>query len=179
MYSPHPLFSILITKFRCHFSFKIYLLHSCPAWCTFTLALRRLWWRICSIWSKRFCNRLLTTSRAKNWPDDNKTLSWSHTGLLVVQLDSWELLDLGYYNGCALNRGVKALLTQFGILADFNLRTLFQSPHLILKASHLGWYSYWTSSIPTWLHQLCRKWTEFAYGISVYCHVRYQSMAAS
>lgn len=38
-----------------------------------------------------------------------------------------ELVDLGYYNGCALNRVVKTFLTQFGISAQFHLRTSFRN----------------------------------------------------
>lgn len=37
------------------------------------------------------------------------------------------LVDVGYYNGCALNRVVKAFLCQFGIGADFDQRTSFRS----------------------------------------------------
>jgi len=38
-----------------------------------------------------------------------------------------ELVEKGYYNGCALNRVVKAFLTQFGISADYNMRTFFRT----------------------------------------------------
>lgn len=36
-----------------------------------------------------------------------------------------ELVDIGYFDGCALNRVVKNFLTQFGISADYKMRTDF------------------------------------------------------
>lgn len=38
-----------------------------------------------------------------------------------------DLVNMGYYDGCALNRVVKKFLTQFGISADFNMRTNFRT----------------------------------------------------
>jgi len=37
-----------------------------------------------------------------------------------------QLIEMGYYNGCALNRVVKGFLTQFGISSDFDLRTEYR-----------------------------------------------------
>lgn len=48
--------------------------------------------------------------------------SWSPRGAARFS----DLVDTGHYNGCALNRVVKAFLTQFGISANYQKRTLFR-----------------------------------------------------
>lgn len=41
-----------------------------------------------------------------------------------------ELVDMGYFDGCALNRVVKKFLTQFGIAANYEMRTEFRQANI-------------------------------------------------
>jgi len=74
-------------------------------------------------------------------PNDVKVTCSSTSGQIKINVKpNWsprgagrflELVDMGYFNGCALNRVVTKFLTQFGISANYELRTKFRTQTIL------------------------------------------------